>query len=81
MDKTFMKKVLKWFLLVVLICIAILGGLLAYLFIADRFYNEDKDEFNENNELTMSIPSPVFYTTPEFGQDPYSSKDKQAYSD
>ncbi|MCP3032251.1 hypothetical protein LF817_12955 [Halobacillus sp. A1] len=68
MNKPFMKKVLKWFLLVFLICIAILGGLLAYLFIADRFYNEEKDEFNENNELSISNESPVFYITTEFDQ-------------
>ncbi|GGF17154.1 hypothetical protein GCM10010954_14780 [Halobacillus andaensis] len=51
----YIRSILKWVLLALILAMILVGIIVAYLFIADMLYEEEKDDFNENGEVSMPI--------------------------
>ncbi|MFG6146716.1 hypothetical protein [Halobacillus sp. B23F22_1] len=51
----YVRSILKWVMLALIAAMILVGVIVAYLFIADMFYKEEKDDFNENGEVSMPI--------------------------
>ncbi|WP_101841828.1 hypothetical protein [Halobacillus sp. Marseille-P3879] len=62
MSNKYVRLIFRWIMIAFICAMILIGAIVAYLFIADKFYQEEKDNFNENGETSMiqKKDQPVF---------------------
>ncbi|WP_173918060.1 hypothetical protein [Halobacillus sp. Marseille-Q1614] len=59
MKKTYIKKTIQWLVIALSIVMILIGLVVAYLFVADIYYDEDKDQINENVQPVSIIKEEI----------------------